>query len=575
MFQNFAKKIFLSYNNFFCKKLIYSGNHAIKYCEKVVIAEDFIINHISFELMKNGNHTAIRAFFVRTALGNMIYSLLSASVSYILRFLLMGSKATSYFTTIILFTLLSYHTAFSQSSAILSVDDSKNFSVSTTQHLAGDDLNDVVSRNNREDISSVANAVGVPVFDLGSTSSRCQDTGKVIYNATATNSTGISYTLSPLLAGTINAATGEVSWDGNFNGTATITATATGVGGPTTADHTVTVNPLPVATISYGGVPFCKTGTASVIQTGQTGGTYSSTAGLVINSATGEVDLGASTPNTYVVTYTFNDGTCASSTTATLVINDKPTVVITDPTPVCVPKSVNITVPAITAGSTAALTYTYFLDVDNNIILSNPSAVAIAGTYYIKGTNISGCSDSKPVNVVMNNFILDIIPNAGIIIAGTSVTLNTSSVSSYDITGWQPLELFSNQTAKSQTIVLNDSSRTFYVSAVSEQGCRDTASVRVNVSGNAKDLFIPNAFTPNNDGKNDVFKVYGTTVKGADIRIYSQWGALLFETNDNAKGWDGTSKGIPQPVGMYMYVVKVRTDDEDTFIRKGTINLIR
>lgn len=103
----------------------------------------------------------------------------------------------------------------------------------------------------------------------------------------------------------------------------------------------------------------------------------------------------------------------------------------------------------------------------------------------------------------------------------------------------------------------------------------DIAAVKVTVTGNPGDLFIPNAFTPNNDGKNDVFKVYGSALKEAEIRIYTQWGAKIFETGDNTIGWDGKSKGVDQPVGVYIYVIKIRMQDEDTFIKKGTINLIR
>lgn len=79
----------------------------------------------------------------------------------------------------------------------------------------------------------------------------------------------------------------------------------------------VTVNALPSATISYGGGPFCAAGTASVTQTGQSGGTYSSTVGLVIDSTSGTIDLGASTPSTYTVTYSFTDGNSCSNTTTT------------------------------------------------------------------------------------------------------------------------------------------------------------------------------------------------------------------------------------------------------------------
>ena len=88
--------------------------------------------------------------------------------------------------------------------------------------------------------------VGTPVFTLGATSTRCQGAGNVIYDATATNNTGITYTLNAasILGGnTINAATGAVTYAAGWSGTSTITATATGCNGPKTATHTVTITP--------------------------------------------------------------------------------------------------------------------------------------------------------------------------------------------------------------------------------------------------------------------------------------------------------------------------------------------
>ena len=114
----------------------------------------------------------------------------------------------------------------------------------------------------------------------------------------------------------------------------------------------------------------------------------------------------------------------------------------------------------------------------------------------------------------------------------------------------------------------------YTVTGIGANGCRASDTLKVDLDMRDK-LFVPTAFSTNGDGKNDVFRVYGSTVKGADIRIYTQWGAQIYETNDNATGWDGKSKGLAQPVGMYIYVIKVRMQDEDTFIKKGTINLIR
>ncbi|MFT3750892.1 MAG: gliding motility-associated C-terminal domain-containing protein [Agriterribacter sp.] len=422
---------------------------------------------------------------------------------------------------------------------------------------------------------TVTPSVGLPVFTAGTGSSRCQDTGRITYTASASNTTGITYSLSPLSAGSINALTGEVIWNQSFSGNATISASAAGHNGPSVSQHAVTVTATPVASISYGGIPYCKTGSVAVTLTGQTGGTFSATAGLSINSTTGEINLAASTPNTYEVTYNFSNNGCSNSTKTTIIINDIPTVVITDPAFVCSPFAINLTMPAVTSGSTPSLTYTYFTDEQATVALPNYNAVSESGTYYIKGTNATGCSDIKPVHADIKSITAALTSSSGAVIGGNNFTLSTHADVDYEIFSWSPAAMFTNQNAKIQTAALKDSSTTFTVVAVSEDGCRDTASVRVNLAGNAKDLFIPNAFTPNRDGRNDVFKVYGTTVIGAEIRIYTQWGALIYETNDNTKGWDGTSKGIPQPVGPYIYVVKVRTSDQDTFLKKGTINLIR
>lgn len=423
---------------------------------------------------------------------------------------------------------------------------------------------------------TVTPSVGTPMFTSGAQSARCEGIGTITYTATATNTTGISYSISPISAGAIDATTGEVIWNTSFNGTATISASAAGVNGPKSAQHIVTVTPLPSASISYGGVPYCKNGKVAVMLTGQTGGSFSAPAGLSINASTGEIDLEASTSNTYLVTYSFSNGGCPGSTDATIIINDKPTVAVANPAFVCSPATIDITAPAVTAGSSTGLTYTYFADENATIAITNANAINTNNTYYIKGTNAAGCSDIKPVLADVKSITATLTSTTNTAIKGNNFTLNTNADIDYEISAWLPAAMFPDQNAKSQTATLKDSSTTFTVIAVSEYGCKDTASVRVNLGGgNATDLFIPNAFTPNKDGKNDIFKVYGTKVIGAEIKIYTQWGALIYETNDNTKGWDGTSKGIPQPVGPYIYVVKVRTKDQDTFLKKGTLNLIR
>ena len=89
-------------------------------------------------------------------------------------------------------------------------------------------------------------------------------------------------------------------------------------------------------------------------------------------------------------------------------------------------------------------------------------------------------------------------------------------------------------------------------------------------------IMIPTAFTPNNDGHNDVFKMVNITDETLlEMRVFNRWGTVLFATNDIRKGWDGMYKGQEQPMAVYGYAIKIRYSDGTEEIYKGTVTLIR
>jgi len=88
-------------------------------------------------------------------------------------------------------------------------------------------------------------------------------------------------------------------------------------------------------------------------------------------------------------------------------------------------------------------------------------------------------------------------------------------------------------------------------------------------------IFIPNAFTPNGDGKNDIFKVYGNYIKAVDMKIFNQWGELIYQTNNVNGGWDGSSKGVQQPIGVYVYLIQTIEQNGTVSTQRGSINLVR
>ncbi len=88
-------------------------------------------------------------------------------------------------------------------------------------------------------------------------------------------------------------------------------------------------------------------------------------------------------------------------------------------------------------------------------------------------------------------------------------------------------------------------------------------------------IFFPNAFTPNNDGKNDVFSPKGLFIKNFSMQVYTQNGESIFSGESLEEGWDGKYKSKEMPSGVYVYLVEVEDFTGQKFTKRGSINLIR
>jgi gliding motility-associated-like protein len=101
----------------------------------------------------------------------------------------------------------------------------------------------------------------------------------------------------------------------------------------------------------------------------------------------------------------------------------------------------------------------------------------------------------------------------------------------------------------------------------------DSVFIKVNPN---KDIFIPSAFTPNNDGKNDVFKPFmSIQLKLVSFSIYNRWGERIFTTREYNKGWDGKLNDQVQPADVYIWIIKVVDRHKKITEMKGTVALIR
>lgn len=95
-------------------------------------------------------------------------------------------------------------------------------------------------------------------------------------------------------------------------------------------------------------------------------------------------------------------------------------------------------------------------------------------------------------------------------------------------------------------------------------------------SNEKRELMIPNAFSPNNDGQNDIFKISNLTNEQIlEFKIFNRWGTILYKESDNAEGWDGTYRGEAQAIGVYGYVIRIKFSNGNIETYKGTVTLVR
>ena len=161
------------------------------------------------------------------------------------------------------------------------------------------------------------------------------------------------------------------------------------------------------------------------------------------------------------------------------------------------------------------------------------------------------------------------------VVAGRPVQLAASGGTSYL---WRPTTGLNDPTTDAPIATLPETIDSIrYIARVTGPGgCFAEDDVLVRVFKTGPDLFVPSAFTPNGDGRNDIIRPVGVGIAQLQhFRVYNRWGQLLFSTAQFGKGWDGTYGGVKQPSGTYVYEA-IGTDQLGNRVyKKGTLVLIR
>ncbi len=393
-----------------------------------------------------------------------------------------------------------------------------------------------------------------------------------------------------------------------------------------------TIPVCPTATISFP-TNYCDNDTTPVLITfsGGLGGLYTaSPVGLAIDSLTGTVIPANSTPGTYTVTYTIDStAVCAIFTTVTnITINATST--SPQATSICQGDSIllggifqttagiytdtlvnangcdsmivtTLTVdplnsitanpnPPICFGDPIVLTaassgngvITWYSDPNGTTVIGTGSpfspTVPGIGTYVFYVNEVGACPSAMDSVVLIVGGVQAIItanPITGTI--PLTVTFNgAGSVGgitgySWDFDGDGNID----DTLSNGSFVYTTIGTYTAMLIVTDGTCSDTVYITIDAFGESA-ILIPNVFTPNGDGQNDLFTVDGVNLKTVEGVIFNRWGQKLFDWNGVKGGWDGrTTAGSEVPDGTYFYIINAVGEDDTEYFKKGGVSLIR
>ncbi|RAJ75388.1 gliding motility-associated-like protein, partial [Chitinophaga dinghuensis] len=453
------------------------------------------------------------------------------------------------------------------------------------------------SQSNTAVTVTVTNSIATPTVGANQTLCLGQTLTLNVINPVA----GIVYHWYTTATGGTPVATGAtVTFNGVIANTAyyvDASATAGNCTSSTRAMISVTVNSIPAAPAAANpGVTTCLNTTATLAvlnadptltynwYTVQSGGTPVATGA--------SVNVGPITTNTNYYVEDVNASGCPSAqrTLVTVTASTAPAApqVSGNGQSQCPGSSYILTATSTTPGASFAwyTTATGGTPISQTSIFTTP-AISQNTTYYVEASINGGCVSATRTAVPIT--VLAPLPAPVVTVTNktaTSITFTWTAipgatgyvVSVGDSTHFVAPSTGATGTSHTVTNLQPNQNVTIYVRAIGVGTCQNspiTAVTDKTTNPNGNNCYVPNLFSPNGDGINDIEYVYGTAIAQLEFRIYNHWGQLVFESKDQRQGWDGTMNGVKQPVGVYVYILKATMQDGTVVTKKGNVTLMR
>ncbi|MCC5923765.1 MAG: gliding motility-associated C-terminal domain-containing protein [Crocinitomicaceae bacterium] len=210
--------------------------------------------------------------------------------------------------------------------------------------------------------------------------------------------------------------------------------------------------------------------------------------------------------------------------------------------------------------------------------LSGPSPSNLApGLYSVEVVDGNGCSlsDAFEINQI-GSLTVNVNPNDATIRLGNELNINTlvsGSGFNYNYT-WTPEEGLSCSDCPNP-IASPEETTTYFLWVEDEAGCTGMDSIKIIVIPPCIEVNFPNIFSPNDDGKHDVFCILGNCHVSAQFSIFNRWGERIFFTTSPDECWDGTFRGQPVGAGAYVYQLIYLDEHNEQHMVTGNVTLVR
>lgn len=200
-----------------------------------------------------------------------------------------------------------------------------------------------------------------------------------------------------------------------------------------------------------------------------------------------------------------------------------------------------------------------------------------AGEYSVEITDSAGCLYAETYIISDEGYLeVEVIPGGAEIELGDSVALlAVVTPDSLEVNYfWTPSAGLSC-TDCPDPVASPDSSIIYTLTVLSDAGCEATADVRITVGQRCAEFFVPDIFSPNGDGLNDEFCVFGGCIDELQMKVYNRWGELVFETQDPQYCWDGRFNGAEILTGSLLYTVTATLTNGERIVDSGSLIIQR